>query len=115
MRTSKAAQQIGVEEAWCKCDHLNQSGSFKDRSAAVGVAWARPRLSRGDLRLEWERGGRGCNLRRTRWIGRLCGSLLRRSEVETEPGHGTRGPCVQRRGGFCRAFAAAREAAAQVG
>ena len=43
VRASKAAQQIGVEEAWCKCDHLNPSGSFKDRSAAVGVAWARER------------------------------------------------------------------------
>jgi threonine synthase len=43
VRTSKVAQQIGVEEAWCKCDHLNPSGSFKDRSAAVGVAWVRER------------------------------------------------------------------------
>lgn len=37
---SKVGGNIGVEKTWLKCDHLNPSGSFKDRSAAVGVAWA---------------------------------------------------------------------------
>ena len=36
---SKVGRKIGPEKAWFKCDHLNPSGSFKDRSAAVGIAW----------------------------------------------------------------------------
>ena len=37
---SKVGRMFGVEKTWFKCDHLNPSGSFKDRSAAAGVAWA---------------------------------------------------------------------------
>lgn len=32
--------EIGIRDLWCKLDHLNPSGSFKDRSVAVGMAWA---------------------------------------------------------------------------
>jgi threonine synthase len=113
---SKAAQQIGVKEAWCKCDHLNPSGSFKDRSAAVGVAWA----------CEWGYPGVICASSgnaagaAATYAARaglpayvVVSSRAPKSKLGVAVAHGARVFSVA--GDFSHAFAAAREAAAEIG
>ncbi len=41
---SRAGQDLDTPDLWCKLDHLNPSGSFKDRCVVVGMAHA---LERG--------------------------------------------------------------------
>jgi threonine synthase len=115
VRISKAAQQIGVEEAWCKCDHLNPSGSFKDRSAAVGVAWARERGYPGVICAS---SGNAAGAAAT-YAARaglpayvVVSSRAPKSKLGVAVAHGARVFSVA--GDFSRAFAAAREAAAEV-
>src|SRR5919112_466690 len=116
IRASKAAQQIGVEEAWCKCDHLNPSGAFKDRSAAVGVAWARERGYPGVICAS---SGNAAGATAT-YAARaalpayvVISSRAPKSKLGVAVAHGARVFSVA--GDFSRAFAAAREAAAEVG
>ena len=116
VRISKAAQQIGVEEAWCKCDHLNPSGSFKDRSAAVGVAWARERGYPGVICAS---SGNAAGATAT-YAARaalpayvVVSSRAPKSKLGVAVAHGARVFSVA--GDFSRAFATAREAAAEVG
>ena len=116
VRTSKAAQHIGVEEAWCKCDHLNPSGSFKDRSAAVGVAWAR---ERGYTGIICASSGNAAGAAAT-YAARaglpayvVVSSRAPKSKLSIATAHGARAFSVA--GDFSHAFAAARKAAAEVG
>jgi threonine synthase len=116
VRISKAAQQIGVEEAWCKCDHLNPSGSFKDRSAAVGVAWAHERGYPGVICAS---SGNAAGATAT-YAARaglpayvVISSRAPKSKLAVAVAHGARVYSVA--GDFSRAFAAARQAAAQLG
>jgi threonine synthase len=115
VRISKATQQIGVE-AWCKCDHLNPSGSFKDRSAAVGVAWARERGYPGVICAS---SGNAAGAAAT-YAARaglpayvVVSSRAPKSKLSMATAHGARAFSVA--GDFSRAFAAAQEAAAEVG
>lgn len=47
VRSQRTWQHLGIKDVWYKSDHLNPSGSFKDRSAALGVAWAAENGFRG--------------------------------------------------------------------
>src|SRR5918995_368543 len=116
VRASKAAQQIGVEEAWCKCDHLNPSGSFKDRSAAVGVAWARERGCPGVICAS---SGNAAGAAAT-YAARaglpaylVVSSRAPKSKLSVPTAHGAR--VFRVAGDFSRAFAVVREAAVEVG
>lgn len=37
---TRAGAEVDIPDLWCKLDHLNPSGSFKDRAIAVGMAAA---------------------------------------------------------------------------
>jgi len=116
IRISKTAQQIGVKEAWCKCDHLNPSGSFKDRSAAVGVAWARERGYPGVIcASSGNAAGAAATYAARAGLPAYVVVSFRapKSKLGVAVAHGARVFSVA--GDFSRAFAAAREAAAEVG
>ena len=116
VRISKVAQHIGMDEAWCKCDHLNPSGSFKDRSAVVGVAWAHERGYPGVICAS---SGNAAGAAAT-YAARaglpayvVVSSRAPKSKLGVAVAQGARVFSVA--GDFSRAFAAAREAAAGVG
>jgi threonine synthase len=105
-----------VEEAWCKCDHLNPSGSFKDRSAAIGVAWARERGYPGVICAS---SGNAAGAAAT-YAARaglpayvVVSSRAPKSKLSLATAHAAHVFTVV--GDFSRAFAAAREAAVEVG
>jgi threonine synthase len=116
VRIPKTAQQVGVKEVWCKCDHLNPSGSFKDRSAAVGVAWAHERGYPGVICAS---SGNAAGAAAT-YAARaglpayvVVSSRAPKSKLGVAIAHGARVFSVA--GDFSRAFAAARGAAAGLG
>ena len=116
VRISKTARQIGVEEAWCKCEHLNPSGSFKDRSAAVGVAWAGERGCPGVIcASSGNAAGAAATYAARAGLPAYVVASFRapKSKLGVAVAHGARVFSVA--GDFSRAFAAAREAAAEVG
>jgi threonine synthase len=116
VRASRAGRKIGMERLWFKCEHLNPSGSFKDRSAAVGVAWARERGCRGVICAS---SGNAAGAAAT-YAARaglpaylVVSSRAPASKLTGSLAHGARAFRVA--GDFSRAFAAAREAAERVG
>jgi threonine synthase len=113
---SKVGRKIGVEKTWFKCDHLNPSGSFKDRSAAVGVAWA---LEQGYPGVICASSGNAAGASAT-YAARaglpvyiVVSSRAPKSKLGAAAAHGAR--VFRVTGDFSRAFAAAREAAVEVG
>ena len=101
-------RKIGVEKTWFKCDHLNPSGSFKDRSAAVGVAWALEQVPRGNLCLERECGGAAATYAARAGLPAylVVSSRAPKSKLSAAVAHGAR--VFRVTGDFSRAFAAAR-------
>ncbi len=115
-RASKVGRRIGMEELWFKCDHLNPSGSFKDRSAAVGIARAREQGCTGIICAS---SGNAASAAAT-YAARaglpaylVVSSRAPKSKLSASVAHGAR--VFRVAGDFSRAFAAAREAAAEVG
>jgi threonine synthase len=113
---SKVGRKIGVEKTWFKSDHLNPSGSFKDRSAAVGVAWA---LEQGCPGVICASSGNAAGAAAT-YAARaglpaylVVSSRAPKSKLSAPTAHGAR--VFRVTGDFSRAFAAAREAALEVG
>jgi threonine synthase len=116
IRAPKVGHRIGVENLWCKCDHLNPSGSFKDRSAAVGVAWAKEQGCPGVICAST---GNAAGAAAT-YAARaglpaylVVSSRAPRSKLSGAVAHGARVFSIA--DDFSGAFAAAREAAAEVG
>jgi threonine synthase len=116
VRAPKVGRRVGVEGLWLKCDHLNPSGSFKDRSAAVGVAWARERGCPGVVCAS---SGNAAGAAAT-YAARaglpayiVVSSRTPKSKLATPIAHGARAFRVA--GDFSQAFAAARQAAARLG
>lgn len=116
VRTRTVERWVGVGEVLCKCEHLNPSGSFKDRSAAVGVAWA---LDQGCPSVICASSGNAGGATAT-YAARaglpaylVVSSEAPKSKLNTAMAHGAR---VFRTGrNFSDAFAAARDAAARLG
>ncbi len=113
---SKAARKLGLKNVWFKCDHLNPSGSFKDRSAAVGTAWA---IERGCQGVICASSGNAAGAAAT-YAARaglpaylIVSARAPMSKLSAATSHGAR--TFQVAGDFSRAFAVAREAAAEVG
>ena len=113
---SKVGRKIGLEKAWFKCDHLNPSGSFKDRSAAVGIAWALERRCPGVICAS---SGNAAGAAAT-YAARaglpaylVVSSRAPKSKLSAATSHGARTFRVA--GDFSRAFAVTREAAAEAG
>jgi threonine synthase len=113
---SKVGRKIGLEKVWFKCDHLNPSGSFKDRSAAVGVAWA---LEQGCPGVICASSGNAAGAAAT-YAARaglhaylVVSSRAPSTKLSAATLHGARTFRVA--GDFSRAFAVAREAAAEAG
>src|SRR5215217_822441 len=116
VRTPKVGRRIGVEMLLCKCDHLNPSGSFKDRSAAVGVAWAKEQGCPGVICAST---GNAAGAAAT-YAARaglpaylVVSSRAPKSKLSAAMAHGARVFSIA--DDFSGAFAAAREAAAEVG
>lgn len=113
---SKVGRKIGVENTWFKSDHLNPSGSFKDRSAAVGVAWA---LEQGCSGVICASSGNAAGAAAT-FAARaglpaylVVSSRTPKSKLSAPAAHGAR--VFRVAGDFSHAFAVAREAASEVG
>ena len=113
---SKVAREVGVQKVWLKCDHLNPSGSFKDRSAAVGVAWAREQGYPGVIcASSGNAAGAAATYAARAGIPAylVVSSRTPRSKLSAVAAHGAR--VFRVAGDFSSAFAAAREVAADVG
>jgi threonine synthase len=113
---AKVGRMIGMDEVWFKCEHLNPSGSFKDRSAVVGAAWAREQRCPGVICAS---SGNAAGAAAT-YAARaglpaylVVSARTPASKLSAANRHGARTFRVA--GDFSRAFAAAREAAGEVG
>lgn len=115
VHTPKVGRMVGAE-IWCKSDHLNPSGSFKDRSAAVGAAWT---LEQGYSGVICASSGNAGGAAAT-YAARsdlpaylVVSSRTPKSKLKVATAHGARVFTVP--GSFSEAFAAARKAAAELG
>ncbi|HET7271765.1 MAG TPA: pyridoxal-phosphate dependent enzyme, partial [Rubrobacter sp.] len=113
---SKLCREVGLDQARLRCDHLNPSRSFKDRSASVGIAWA---LEQGCPGVGCASSGNAAGAAAT-YAARaglpayiVVSSGAPKSKLSVPIAHGAR--AFRGRGDFSRAFTAAREAALEVG
>ena len=113
---TKAGREIGLDEVWFKCEHLNPSGSFKDRSAAIGAAWAREKGCPGVICAS---SGNAAGAAAT-YAARaglpaylVVSDSTPASKLSAAHSHGA--ITFRVAGDFSSAFAAAREAAAEAG
>jgi threonine synthase len=108
----EVGRRMGVEEVWCKCEHLNPSGSFKDRSAAVGVAWAREQGAKGAVCASSGNAAAAAATYAARAglpVYIVVSSRAPRSKLRAALAHG--GRVFRIAGDFSQAFVAAREVA----
>lgn len=113
---SQVGRRIGVEQVWCKSEHLNPSGSFKDRSAAIGIAWARERGCTGVICASSGNAAGAAATYAARAglpVYLVVSSRAPSSKLRAPLAQGARAFSVA--GDFSSAFSAAREAARVVG
>jgi threonine synthase len=109
-------RKSGLEKTWFNCGHLNPSGSFKDRSAAVAIACA---LKQGCPGVICDSSGNAAVAAATYAACAglpahlVVSSSAPRSKLSAATSHGARTFRVA--GDFSRAFAVTSEAAAEAG
>lgn len=114
VRTPKVGRMVGAG-VWCKSDHLNPSGSFKDRSAAVGAAWAREQGCSGVICASSGNAGGAAATYAARSdlpAYLVVSSRVPKSKLKAATAHGAKVFSVP--GSFSDAFTAARKAAAEL-